>query len=266
MRLFVAQPMTGIDEETINRKMHVVENFYKHLLPNEEVVLIDQVNIPIPEDKKKLSSDDLRKFLLGRSLNLMLNNAELVVFLPGWKRAKGCLVEMMTCREYDIPYVEPETLLDAMKRYRFEGDQASDIFPEIENIKTETISPLSMCGSEDVPSGELWVPDTNHELYDGQRVIAIHLPAYRIECFQELTVKVKPVNEFPKSEQVQIGLSRSHGYNIGFINMNVITSIGLDIYDPGDAQFNIYADAPVKSTNWFREYEHKWKEDNSSEA
>lgn len=263
MRLFVAQPMSGIDDETINRKMRAVHNFYKHLLPNEKVTLIDQVNIPIPDDKKNLGSDNLRKFLLGRSVNLLLNEAELVVFLPGWEIAKGCRVEMTICTEYGIPYVKPETLRDAMTKHRYEGDEALQIFPEIDNVKTETILPLPVYGSIDIPPGELWVPDTNHELYDGQRIIAVHMPAYHKDCIQELTVRVKKVDDFLETNRDKIRLAETEGYKVGFIDQYVATELGLDtdldIVNISDNSFTIYSDAPVKSSSWFREYESEWK-------
>lgn len=263
MKLFVAQPMSGIDDVTINRKMHAVQSFYKHLLPNEKVELIDQVNIPIPDDKKNLDSDKLRKFLLSRSVNLLLNEAELVVFLPGWETAKGCRVEMTACTEYDIPYVKPETLCDAMRKHRYEGDKVLEIFPEIENVKTETAFPLPVYGSIDVPHGELWVPDTNHELYDGQRIIGAHLPAYHIDCIQELIVRVKKVDDFLETNRDKICMAEAAGYKIGFIDQYVATELGLDVdldtLNIYDNSFTIYSDAPVKSSSWFRKYESEWK-------
>jgi hypothetical protein len=89
------------------------------------------------------------------------------------------------------------------------------------------------------------------------------LPAYHKDCIQELTVRVKKVDDFLETNRDKICLAEAQGYKIGFIDQYVATEIGLDtdldtlnIYDNS---FTIYSDAPVKGSSWFRKYESEWK-------
>ena len=97
MRVFISQPMSGLDEmevyavrNKICNKFHItnselIENYKKDFIPKKDV------------------NDHV--WGLGDSIKLMAF-ADLVIFAPGWKKARGCLIEHDICGLYDIPYIE----------------------------------------------------------------------------------------------------------------------------------------------------------------
>lgn len=44
-------------------------------------------------------------YCLGESIKLM-QNADIVIFAPGWENARGCRIEHKVCEEYGIYFLE----------------------------------------------------------------------------------------------------------------------------------------------------------------
>lgn len=87
MKIFISLPMKGRSDEDIKKEMNEI---MKTRYPNDE--LIDTV-----------IWSGSRVKCLAHSITLM-TDADLVVFAPGWEKAKGCNIELQICKDYDIPY------------------------------------------------------------------------------------------------------------------------------------------------------------------
>lgn len=92
MKVFVSLPMHGRTDEEIKKEMKRGAEYLKNFYKNEKVELIDTF-IDL--------GDVPRLAYLGRSIQLMAD-ADLVLFMPGWNGADGCLVEHLTAIRYGI--------------------------------------------------------------------------------------------------------------------------------------------------------------------
>lgn len=103
MKVFISQPMWGKDEETIMQQRKIVLGQLLLRYPGTEIEIIDNWNKP--EDIVKGG----RLCMLGHSIMLM-KDADLVVFIPGWKESRGCQVERDVCIRYGYNMLDWETL------------------------------------------------------------------------------------------------------------------------------------------------------------
>ena len=97
MRIFISQPMGGrSDEEVLNERRTVID-LVRHVTGrgNSNVSFIDSW----------LDCDEGPIWCLGESIKLM-QQADLVIFVPGWSSARGCQIEHEVCEKYNIPYME----------------------------------------------------------------------------------------------------------------------------------------------------------------
>ena len=101
MNIFVSQPMNGRLEEDVmlERDLYVKAFFNKQGLTIRTLsTVIDnyhKLNAPANASRLWYLADSLRQ----------MSEADVVIFVPGWRKAKGCKVEMLCCKLYDIPYV-----------------------------------------------------------------------------------------------------------------------------------------------------------------
>ena len=87
MKIFISLPMRGRSDEEIKKEMKtIMDTRY----PNDELI-----------DTVMWSGSRIK--CLAHSITLM-TDADLVVFVPGWEKAKGCNIELQICKDYDIPY------------------------------------------------------------------------------------------------------------------------------------------------------------------
>jgi hypothetical protein len=81
------------EEEVLDTRAKVVEHLKRVY---EEVEVIESyIHENVPENAGRL-------WHLGESIKMM-SEADLVVFCPGYKNARGCLVEEAVCNQYNIP-------------------------------------------------------------------------------------------------------------------------------------------------------------------
>lgn len=92
-KLFISQPMRGkSDEEILMEREKAIKTAEK--LVGEPVEVIDSFFRNAPADAKPL-------WFLGKSLEL-LSNADVAYFAPGWKDARGCIIEHDCAISYGI--------------------------------------------------------------------------------------------------------------------------------------------------------------------
>lgn len=97
MKLFISQPFHGRTEKEIFEErakiVKKVENIYQ-----EKFEVIDQYHQTKPEGAGRL-------YYLSQDI-LMMEEADIIVFAPGWMNAKGCRVEREVCKSYGFDMVD----------------------------------------------------------------------------------------------------------------------------------------------------------------
>lgn len=114
MKVFISQPMRGRSEEAIERERSLILDSLPSLLGESDI-------LEIPKLSKLVSASNKPLCCLGMSMQ-DLSNADLVVFAPGWRDARGCILEHAACLLYRIPYVE---VLNASGGYYISVDERS---------------------------------------------------------------------------------------------------------------------------------------------
>lgn len=93
-KIFISQPMADLtDEEILKRREEAVKKLEK-FMNGEEFIVIDSFFEKAPTYAKPL-------WFLGKSLEL-LSDADYVLFLDGWDKARGCRIENICALEYGI--------------------------------------------------------------------------------------------------------------------------------------------------------------------
>lgn len=102
-KVFVSLPMRdrSIDEirEDMNDILDMIKPGYAEV--GEDVELIDSVWMDGPGPD--IFNESV--WYLGRSIQA-LAEADLAIFHPGWREARGCIIEHMVCAMYNIPYYD----------------------------------------------------------------------------------------------------------------------------------------------------------------
>ena len=94
MKVFISQPMNGKTEEEILAERADAFALIKSLIPDAE--LIDTfIGDQIAENHSGLK-------YLAKSIE-MLDEAEDIWMMPGWKAARGCRIEHDCAKAYSIP-------------------------------------------------------------------------------------------------------------------------------------------------------------------
>ena len=102
-KIFVSLPMRdrSVDEirEDMNDILDMIRPGYAEI--GEDVELINTVWTDTP------GPDILEEsvWYLGRSIQA-LSEADIAIFHPGWREARGCIIEHMICAMYNIPYFD----------------------------------------------------------------------------------------------------------------------------------------------------------------
>ena len=92
-KLFISQPMRGKSDEEILMEREKAIKAAEELV-GEPVEVIDSFFQNAPADAKPL-------WFLGKSLEL-LSDADVAYFAPGWKDARGCIIEHDCAISYGI--------------------------------------------------------------------------------------------------------------------------------------------------------------------
>lgn len=90
MKVMISQPMRG----KINAQIRAERADVVAKLKADGFEIIDTI---ITEDAPKDS--DAAMFYLGKSIELM-SKADVVYFMKGWHKARGCMIEHAICQHY----------------------------------------------------------------------------------------------------------------------------------------------------------------------
>lgn len=97
MKIFISQPMKGkTNEEIKTERERLIAKAREHY--GEDVEVIDSFFENAPADARPL-------WFLGKSLEL-LSTADVAVFAPDWKSARGCRVENYCAIQYGLGVME----------------------------------------------------------------------------------------------------------------------------------------------------------------
>lgn len=108
MKFFISQPMSGRSEKAIlKERMDVVaEILDDYGRDNAEILnsyITDDYRVDF-EDTFKDSIVTFDLYWLSQALETMAE-ADIVVMVGDWKKSKGCKIERMCAKEYDIPII-----------------------------------------------------------------------------------------------------------------------------------------------------------------
>ena len=92
MKIFLSQPMNGKTDEQIRIERDNAKEYLKYLF-RESIEIIDSV-FDLDEGTHPL-------VYLGKSIELMAD-ADIVCFMEGWDKSRGCLVEYATAVNYGL--------------------------------------------------------------------------------------------------------------------------------------------------------------------
>ena len=111
-RIFLVQPFYGREEIEIFEERKIIEEFLRRLFDNYELEIIDQYH-QIPEDVDANG----RLFYLGNSIKMM-ETADMIVFAPDFRSARGCQIENHIAELYELPrlYLTNE-MLEPIKQF-----------------------------------------------------------------------------------------------------------------------------------------------------
>ena len=96
--VFVSQPMR-------DRSKEAIEGERKRLFDELPNILGVERYLEIPMLSELECAMNNPAHCLGSSIQDM-SHSDIVVFLPGWRDARGCVIEHAVCMMYRIPYVE----------------------------------------------------------------------------------------------------------------------------------------------------------------
>ena len=102
-KVFIAQPMTGVREKEIEEIRKRITEQVKELF-GEDVIILDQFHVEDDHDDiERVSGQSYGPgiYRLGRSLQIMAE-ADLVIFAGNSSQSKGCEVEKVICKVYNI--------------------------------------------------------------------------------------------------------------------------------------------------------------------
>lgn len=94
-KLFISQPMRGKSDETIQQERDEAIISAKALTSDDIEVL----------DTFFTNFDGNAVAFLGKSISA-LSEADVAYFAPGWREARGCVIENQVCKAYDIKVIE----------------------------------------------------------------------------------------------------------------------------------------------------------------
>jgi hypothetical protein len=117
VRVFISQPMSGLTDEDIIQNRDIAVQYLnenKHLIAlkliesentkfsNIESIKISDIELEIIDNTQMNVPEKLPLQYLGVDIDLMAK-ADIVVFIGGWEKSRGCKVEFHIAEAYGYP-------------------------------------------------------------------------------------------------------------------------------------------------------------------
>ena len=101
IKVFISQPMREKTEDQILSEREYAINLCKNIFQNETIEVLDTYFKEFPNSNIKNPA----VFYLGKSIS-KLSEADVAYFCPGWKNARGCIIEHEVAKQYEIRIIE----------------------------------------------------------------------------------------------------------------------------------------------------------------
>ncbi len=100
--VFISLPMSGIPDDVVREHIEEAKATYLRETGRtiENTAFVDTMDNPDPPEW--LPAERYGVWYLGHSLTKLASVDE-CYFYPGWRKARGCIVELETCGHYGIP-------------------------------------------------------------------------------------------------------------------------------------------------------------------
>ena len=103
INVYISQPMGGHTLEEILEVRNNVIDFIKKLMPNTELIFIDNVTINKDYIGNSMSHPGLWYF--AESIKLM-SEADIIIFANDWENSVGCRLERDIANEFNIKMLD----------------------------------------------------------------------------------------------------------------------------------------------------------------
>ena len=101
IKVFISQPMREKTEDQILSEREYAINLCKNIFQNETIEVLDTYFKEFPNSNIKNPA----VFYLVKSIS-KLSEADVAYFCPGWKNARGCIIEHEVAKQYEIRIIE----------------------------------------------------------------------------------------------------------------------------------------------------------------
>lgn len=101
IKVFISQPMKDKTEEEIKSERERATEICKKMTREGSVEIIDSYF----EDDPDSNIQHKAVFFLGRSIQ-KLSEADVAYFIKGWNKYRGCQIEHLIAKQYNIPTLE----------------------------------------------------------------------------------------------------------------------------------------------------------------
>lgn len=195
-KVFVSLPMNDRTTDEIREDMNDILNMIKPGFADlgVDIELIDSIlsDTPGPD----ISNEGA--WYLGRSI-LALSEADIAVFHPGWREARGCIIEHMVCAMYNIPYFdvsmdygddEGEDIAD----YTHDWDRAGEINEALSEQVAEAEGLDDILDDEDVEDALGFEHDDIDDLIESDPDLNPYTQHSEIDIMDEFNTHGKLVN------------------------------------------------------------------------
>ena len=111
MKIFISQPMSGRTEKAIlEEKMETVEALFDTFGRENTEILNSYFTNDYRADFEDTFKDSIVTFdlyWLSQALEVMAE-ADVMVMVGDWKKSKGCKIEKMCAKQYNVPIIYAE--------------------------------------------------------------------------------------------------------------------------------------------------------------
>ena len=119
-KVFISQPMRGLTNKEIIETRTRIENELKEKY-NDDFIILSSFYVD-DEVEKNMLPDNQALECLGKSIALMAE-ADLVYFVAGWEKARGCYVENLAAKSYNKQIIEENIDGKMVIKYTIDDDQ-----------------------------------------------------------------------------------------------------------------------------------------------